>query len=118
MVRAGESTHSPSSLSPLFWHPYQARHNPWVARAGGVGTPGAWPRSVAVLYTVISPQGGLVKKKTKKLVLNKETLNPMTRHLNQVAGGNETEFSGCFGSLGCPPPNCPSAPYQSCLRDE
>lgn len=55
-----------------------------------------------------------MKKRVKKLVLRKETLNVLARPHQVVGGDFPSEFWGCTGSLGCPPPNCPSAPYKSC----
>jgi hypothetical protein len=55
-----------------------------------------------------------MKKKLRPLKLKKETLIALTQP-NQVVGIYETDPFACTGSLTCPPPNCPSAPYQSCV---
>lgn len=55
-----------------------------------------------------------MKKQGKKLKLKKETLDELTRYVVGAADDYPTEYLACAGSLGCPPPNCPSAPYRSC----
>jgi len=53
-----------------------------------------------------------MKKQAKKLKLAKETLNSLT----SVVGAYPSDVWECYGSAVCPPPDCPTGMYASCIK--